>query len=57
MYLLELWLCGCLQINVGRHTHIVHRGSKNFMLKARVYNRKREGEYPTPYTAVQTHCG
>ena len=20
-----------------------------------VYNRKREGEYPTPYTAVQTH--
>ncbi len=23
----------------------------------RVYNRKREGEYPTPYTAVQTYCG
>ena len=26
-------------------------------LGVRVYNRKREGEYPTPYTAVQTHCG
>ena len=24
---------------------------------ARVYNKKREGEYPTPYTAVQTRCG
>ena len=27
------------------------------LVLSRVYNRKREGEYPTPYTAVQTHCG
>ena len=27
------------------------------VLQPRVYNSNREGEYPTPYTAVQMHCG
>ena len=26
-------------------------------IQPRVYDRKREGEYPTPHTAVQTRCG